>query len=45
MGWLNGGVVRFEDIVGKPDELEDILWVEVDRPMVLFSDATGMEND
>ena len=34
VGWLNGGVVAFEEIVGKPDGVEDIGLVELDRPIV-----------
>ena len=34
VGWLNGDVVVFEDIVGKPDGVEDIGLVELDKPVV-----------
>ena len=32
--WLNGGVVAFEELVGKPDGVEDIGLAELDRPVV-----------
>ena len=35
----------FEEIVGKPDRVEEIWWVEVGKPVVLLSDATGMTNE
>ena len=45
VGWLNGGVVRFGEIVGKPDGVEEMDWVEVGTPVVLFSVATDMTNE
>ena len=43
VGWLTSGEVRFEDIVGKPDEAEEIWCVSVDRlVLVLFNDVTGV---
>ena len=45
VGWLNGGVVRFGEIVGKPDGVEEMDWVEVETPVVLFSVATDMTNE
>ncbi len=45
VGWLNGGAVRFGEIVGKPDGVEEMDWVKVERPVVLFSVATDMTNE
>ena len=45
VGWLNGAVVAFEELVGKPDGVEDIGLAELDRPVVLFIDVTGMTDE
>ena len=45
VGWPDGSVVAFEAIVGKPDGVELICCVEVCKPVVLLSDATGMTNE
>ena len=45
VGWLDGGEVAFEEIVGKPDGVEDIGLAELDRPIVLFIDVTGITDE
>lgn len=37
--------MAFEKIVGKPDGVEELSLVEVGKPLVLLSDATGMDNE
>ena len=35
-------LVRFEEIVGRPDGVEEMYWVEAGKLVVLLSDATGI---